>query len=448
MQETDLTRKSIAIVGAQWGDEGKGKVVDLLSDRAQTRVRNDRDNSINCIIKQVAQYGKPLLVRRYQGSDNAGHTLVVNKVKYALHLVPSGILIPEAYNLVGQQVFVNPRAAMKEFKGLMQMGVSVSSDNIGIAANAHVTLDYHLEADGKNFKDKRRTSTGKGVGPTATDKQARVGMRFVEFLDPVIAKEALQKRYPEGMPEEYGSIDTFLDSYAQEREFLLPFMVQEHQINKLHGNRFEIWEGAQGVMLDVDVGEYPWVTSSNPSFIPGRADLKLGVFKLYTSSAGTGGRPFVGQMNQELEAKVRMPWHEIGTTTGLPRDVGYFDIVAANYAIAAAGVDYMAGTCGDKMELLAQMGEKARLVVGYKKGSQTFTEWDALSHKRGFLNDAEPVFEEFEPWKKFSEDGELTSNAQRYVDRIQELTGKSFVMYGTGQNREEIIVKDDPWDLI
>lgn len=442
-----MTRKSIVIVGAQWGDEGKGKVVDLLSDLARTRVHDGRDDSIKCILNYNVKYAKPIIVKRYQGSDNAGHTLVVNGVRYALHLLPSGILIPEAYNLIGQQVFVNPRAAMKEFKALMQMRIPVSSGNVGIAANAHVTLDYHIEADGKNFKNKKRTSTGKGVGPTATDKQARVGMRFVEFLDPTAAEAALQKRFPKGMPKKNSSIDKFLASYAEEREFLSQFLVQEHEINKLHGSRFEIWEGAQGVMLDVDVGEYPWITSSNPAFIPGRTDLKLGVFKLYTSSAGTGGRPFLSQMDEELEAKVRIPWHEFGTTTGFPRDVGYFDVVAAKYSIEAAGIDYLAGTCGDKMELLAQMGEKAKLVVGYKKGSKVFNAWDAQFHKRGFLDDAEPVFEEFEPWKEFSKDGELSSNAQKYVDRIQELTGKKFVMYGTGQDRTEIIVKDNPWNL-
>ena len=434
-----MARKSIVIVGSQWGDEGKGKVVDLLTDLARSRVHLELDYSA---------HNKPILVRRYQGSNNAGHTLVVDRARYALHIIPSGILVPEAYNLIGQQVFVNPRAAMEEFKALMQMGVPISSNNVGIAANAHVTLDYHIEADGKNFKKKKHTSTGKGVGPTATDKQARVGMRLVEFLDPAIAKEALQKKFPKGMPKKSGDLDHFLASYEEEREFLSPFMVQEHEINKVHGSEFEIWEGAQGVMLDVDVGEYPWITSSNPAFIPGRTDLKLGVFKLYTSSAGTGGRPFIGQMDEELEAKVRTPWQEFGTTTGLPRDVGYFDVVAAKYAIEAAGIDYLAGTCGDKMELLAQIGEKAKLVVGYKKGSKICDAWEASFHKRGFLQDAEPVFEEFDPWEKFSKDGKLTPNAQRYVDRIEELTGKSFVMYGTGQERNEIILKDNPWNLI
>src|SRR3989344_1997256 len=288
MAEDKVTRKSIAVIGSQWGDEGKGKILDLLAWLAQSMTSSRMD------------YSKPILVKRYQGSDNAGHTLFVNGMRYALHLVPSGILISEAYNLIGQQVFVNPRAATREFKELIQKGVSVSSGNLGIAANAHVTLDYHIEADGRSFREKRRTSTGKGVSPTAADKQARVGIRFAEFLDPTVAKEALRKRFPKGMPKKFGDIDTFLASYAQEREFLLPFLVQEHEINRLHGSAFEIWEGAQGVMLDVDVGEYPWTTSSNPAFIPGKTDLRLGVFKLYTSSAGTGGRPFLGQMGEEL----------------------------------------------------------------------------------------------------------------------------------------------------
>jgi len=433
-----MRRKSIAIIGAQWGDEGKGKAVDLLTKLAQTRVDSKSDSD--------GTSGKPILVRRYQGSNNAGHTLVADGVKYALHLTPSGVLIPEAYNLIGQQVFVNPRAAMEEFKGLMEMGVAVSSNNLGIAANAHVTLDYHVDEDSKYFENENRTSTGKGVAQTARDKQARVGIRLVEFLDKDTFKEALEKKFHGNYLMKW-SLDPIVESYKEEREFLAKFLVQEHEINKLHGSQFEIWEGAQGIMLDVDAGEYPWTTSSNPSFIPGKTDLRLGIFKLYTSSAGTGGRPFVGQMDGELESRVREPWYEFGTTTALPRDVGWFDAAAARYAIESAGIDYMAGTCGDKMELLAGIGEKVKLLVGYKKGSRIFNEWDASFHKRGFLRDAEPVFEEFEPWEKFSKDGELTSNAQRYADRIEELTGKEFIMYGTGPGRDEIILKENLWDL-
>lgn len=436
-----MARKSIAIIGSQWGDEGKGKFVDLLTRLAQLRVQDRLDYDPDTLNKQI-------LVRRYQGSDNAGHTLVVDGVKYALHLTPSGILIPEAYNLIGQQVFVNPRAAIKEIKGLIERGVPISSRNLGIAANAHMTLQYHVDEDTKYFESEKRSSTGKGVAQTSRDKQARIGVRFVEFLDPNVFREALGKKFPQGIPEKYGSFEEFLDSYAEERDFLEQFVVQDHEVSRLHGSQFEIWEGAQGVMLDVDVGEYPGTTSSNPSFIPGKYGLKLGILKLYNSSAGTGGRPFVGQMEEELESRVRKPWYEFGTTTDLERDVGWFDVVAAKYAVEAAEMDYLAGTCGDKMELLAQLGEKAKLVVGYKKGSKTYSEWNAQFHKRGFLKDAEPVFEEFEPWKKFSENDQLTPNAQRYVDRIQELTGREFIMYGTGPGRNEIIINKDPWNLV
>ncbi|HLD00753.1 MAG TPA: adenylosuccinate synthetase [Candidatus Nanoarchaeia archaeon] len=433
-----VKRKSVAIVGAQWGDEGKGKIVDYLCTEASKLSRASLSPS---------SLGKPVLVRRYQGGGNAGHTVIVGDQKYQLHLVPSGILISEAYNLLGCQVFVNPRLLMTEIKGLQQRGVRISSDNFGIAANAHVTLDYHVAEDQEAFKQARHTSTGNGIKQTAVDKQARQGIRFVEFLDRTTLKEVLIARAGY-LPLKTATAEKMIASYAEAIDFLSQFLTQEHDVMRKHDANFEIWEGAQGIMLDVDVGEYPGTTSSNPAFIPGKTDLRLGVFKLYTSSAGTGDRPFVSQMDQTLEQAVRTPWDEFGTTTGKPRDIGWFDCVAARYAVEAANLDYAIGTCGDKLSILAEMRQPLKLVVGYKVGSQEYSSWDTSFHKRGQLKNAEPVVEEFKPWEGFADDnGKLTAEAQAYTERIEQLLGIDFIMYGTGPKQDDIMVLREPWDL-
>ena len=433
-----MKRRSVSVVGAQWGDEGKGKIVDLLAFLA----------------RQESQYSgtgpKPILVKRFQGGGNAGHTLVVDGETHKLHLTPSGILHREAYNLVGQQVFFNPRIGMAEFQGLIGRGVEISAENLGIAANTHMTLDYHVQADQAAYELERHTTTGNGIKQTAADKQNRVGVRFVEFLDPQWFKEALMERNSQWVYAKHGSLDAFVDSYSSEREFLQQFLTQEHVADRIHGTCYVIWEGAQGVMLDVDLGQYPSTTSSNPGFIPGKVDLRLGVLKLYTSSAGTGKRPFVPQIGGDLEEELREAWGEFGTTTGKPRDVGWFDAVAARYAVEAANIDYVVGTCGDKLEYLSALGVKPRIVVGYQVERKIHLEWDSSFHKRGYLHQATPVFEEFEPWNKFTEeDGQtLTPNAQTYVNRIEQLTGRKFVILGTGPAQHEMIVRENPFDLI
>ncbi|MBS3169376.1 adenylosuccinate synthetase [Candidatus Woesearchaeota archaeon] len=431
-------RKSIAVIGGQLGDEGKGKIVDYVVQQAAQKVHT------------TDAYHRPILVRRYQGGANAGHTLTVNGQRHALHLVPSGILEPQAYNLIDQQVFVNPRFLVEEIQRLQTVGVAVSPDNLGIAANAQVTLDYHVADDQVDYTKKQRSSTGNGIRQTAVDKQNRVGIRFVEFLDQKAFRNALKERFPNGFPEQYDSLESFIDSYAAERDFLQGFVTQSHVANKRHGRDYEIWEGAQGVLIDVDVGLYPDVTSSNPAFIPGKTDLRLGVFKLYKSSAGTGKRPFVSQMPQKLQRTVRKPWGEFGTTTHKPRDIGWFDAVAAKYAVEAAQIDVAVFTCGDKMELLSQLGVKPKIVVSYDVGGIGFREWNHSFHKRGFLHHVTPVFEEFEPWRNFTEqDGRsLTPQAACYVRRIEELLERECILIGTGPGREEMIVRKNPYDLI
>ena len=425
--------KSVGIVGIGVGDEGKAKVAVYLVSSA-----------LKNLLVLPTEIGKPVGVERYQGGGNAGHTVEINGIQHKLNNIPCGILYEHTYNLMGQKTFVNPREVVTEVGRLRKRGIKISESNFGIAANAHVTLDYHILEDQIIFKSEKRTSTGSGIKQTAIDKQGRVGMRFIEFLDVQLMKEILQERFPAGLPEQLGNLDSFVAGYDPERDFLKSFAAQEHLVRKIHGSQFWIGEGAQGALLDVDAGLYPGITSSNPLDVPNRPETILGVLKLYTSSVGQG-RPFVAQIESTLEKYLRDEWREYGTTTGKPRDLGWADTVALRYAVGAGNVDALAGTCGDRLEILSKVGQKVKLVVAYEIDGKRYDEWDLSFHRRDTLYKAKPVFEEFEPWEKFvdSSGEKLTSNAQRYVDRIQELVGKEFMMLGTGPGQDDMVVYKD-----
>ncbi len=420
--------KTLAIIGGQTGDEGKGKIVDAVVNLASKRIQN--------------HYGKPIGVMRFQGADNAGHTLNINGKEIKLHTVPSGIFAAQAYNLNGSGMFVNPRSLKQEIDYLHRLGAAITPENFGVAANAHVILDYHTHEDACNLMKAVHTSTGKGVMPVSRDKQARVGIRFVEFLDPKIMGECLRRRFPKGMSE--GPIEAFVESYAKERVALAPFVVFEPAVLKKQGSEYWIGEGAQGFMLDVDYGAYPGITSSNSAIPPRLFKEILGVFKLYCSSVGLGDRPFVGQLEPELEMILREKWHERGATTGKARSLAWFDAVAANYAIESAGINYLAATCGDRMEELANLGVKPKITTAYEVDGRCYEGWESSFQRRDTLYRAVPVLEEFEPWEKFAEpDGALTPKAQAYVRRIEALLGKEFVMFSNGPKREDLIFRKD-----
>lgn len=425
-----------AVIGLQTGDEGKG-------------VRDVRIVE-NAVERSGFEPGdKPRVWNmRFQGGANAGHTAVKNGETYKLHQIPSGVLIPGSFNLMGEGVFFNPRSAVEELRGLQERGIEISPKNFGIASNAHVTLAYHTEEDRVDLEKQKHTSTGSGIKQTAVDKVGRVGLRFEEFLDRDTFRDVLkEKRFPDFFPARLGSIEEFVDSYQDYVDFLKDFSVLQSKI--VHGQEFQygIGEGAQGFRLDVDRGLYPGVTSSNPSMIPFRADVILGVMKLYESSVGHD-RPFIGQMPEKLEGIVREKWGETGTTTGLPRDLGYVDIVAINNAIESSEVDYLIGTCGDRLEVMHELGEPVKLVVAYEIDGTIYEEWDTSFHNRNTLYHANPIFERFSPWKRFVDDNnELTGNAQKYVDRIQELTGREFILMGTGQGIQDVIEYKNPLDL-
>jgi adenylosuccinate synthase len=425
----------LALIGLQTGDEGKGKVVVHVARKAVD------------YLPQTSEEPHRVVVARWAGGANAGHTTISDGVTYKLHQLPSGIIVPRTYNLMAEGCFFNVRRGMQEIRELQQLGVQISPANFGIASNAHVTLDYHTNDDQADHKKAKHTSTGMGIKQTAVDKFGRVGIRFEEFLDrPTFVDFLRERRFPHGLPPELGDLERFADSYAEEREFLEQFSVL--QTNVLTNPEIEmvIWEGAQGFRLDVDRGYYPGVTSSNPSIVPSQVAKILGVVKLYESSVGHD-RPFVGQVqNAELEARLREQFGEFGTTTGLPRGIGWFDAVAVAHAVKSTQTDYLVGTCGDRLEYLAKINEPVRIVTAYKINGKTHTQWDKSFHNRRTLYRAEPVFEEFAPWDRFvdPDSRKIHPNAQRYLNRIQDLVGAEFVMLSHGPGEDDIIELKDP----
>jgi len=388
----------------------------------------------------------PLLVVRYQGGGNAGHTLVVDGIIYKLHQIPSGIISPKAFNLLGEKMYVDPVKLMQEIQSLREKGIGVSPDNIGISANAHMTLEYHVADDKKDLhRPGKNESTGSGNKQTAKDKYFRTGMRFVEFLDGQSMEAILNKvGSVDWIRENHGSVVAFVKQYDFAREYLVPFLVSQHDVLKVHGYTHTIFEGAQAIMLDVDKGQYPGITSSNPVIVPHKTDVIVGMLKLYLSSVGTAERAFMTKMqDSDLEYTLQDQWGEVGTTTGLRRELGWFDAVAARYAVETTDTDYLVGTRGDSLETLHHMGAPLFIATAYKINGKTYDRWDPSFFNRFTLADVEPVLQEMPTWNIFSSDGVLSPNAQHYIDTIQQLLDKEFVLLGTGPSREDILVRKD-----
>lgn len=420
-----IMKKNIAVIGCQNGDEGKGKVETYLAP----------------LLINLAG-GRDILVYRYQGGSNAGHTAIIGRKKYALHQLPSGLVIPQTYGLLGKGMFIEPRGLVKEIQALSSTGIILDNLRLGISSKAHVTLDYHLYDDQSFFNLAEHTSTGSGIKQTARDKANRTGIRFVEFLDRDLLVSILkEKTFPLGMPERYGSYEQFADSYAEERKLLAPFLALEHEVFRKFD--YALAEGAQGLLLDIDDGQYPGITSSNPAQPAHRPDLYLGVFKMYVSSVGIGDRPFVTEMDPELQNKLIRPWGEFGTTTKKPRHLGWFNTVEGNYAIKSAHIDALAGTKLDDLELLAKFGEKIKVCTAYELGGKKYDRWHADFDRRDVLAKAKPIYIEFDPWDQTVEkDGKtLTPHAERYVSGLEDLLEKKFSLLGVGPEQKQVLIR-------
>lgn len=423
---------SVAIIGSQWGDEGKGKIIDYLAKKADVVVRG-------------------------QGGNNAGHTLVVKDKKYALHLIPSGILNPNAINIIGNGVVFDPKGFLEEIQMLKKD--NIDTKNIKISDRAHVIFEYHKKIDelAENSRgDNKIGTTKKGIGPCYMDKTERSGIRVCDLLDKEIFKEKLKEQVEkknEIIEKIYGGEKFNFDKLYQEnltyieeiKEYIDDTSVVLY--NSIKEGKKVLFEGAQGTLLDLDLGTYPYVTSSHPTsggfcvgsgIGPNMIKDVLGIVKAYTTRVGKG--PFVTELFDATGDKIRKNGNEFGTTTGRPRRCGWFDSVIVRYAARVNGLTSISLMLLDVLSGF----EKVKICTGYKLGDKIITEFPASLE---LIEKCEPVYEELDGWNeditgatKFEE---LPVNAQKYVQRIEELTGVKASIISIGPKRTQTIIRQE-----
>jgi adenylosuccinate synthase len=422
---------AIVLIGAQWGDEGKGKATDLLGDRVQWVVR-------------------------YQGGNNAGHTVVLpTGENFALHLIPSGILTPGVMNVIGNGVVVDPSVLLDEIAGLEARDVDTS--RLLISADAHLIMPYHVAIDKvteRYLGAKKIGTTGRGIGPCYQDKIARVGVRVQDLLDEKIFRQKVEAALEfknQVLVKVYNRKALNADQVADEvlaagDKFAHRIADTRLRLNQaLERGETVLLEGSQGTLLDVDHGTYPFVTSSNPTsggasagsgIGPGRITTVLGILKAYTTRVGSG--PFPTELNDDSGEYLRKTGGEFGVTTGRSRRTGWFDAVIARYAVRVNGItDYFL----TKLDVLSGL-EKVPVCVGYEvDGFRT----DDMPMTQTDVHHAIPIYEELPGWfedisgcRTFEE---LPANAQAYVKRIEELSGARVSAIGVGPGREQTIVR-------
>lgn len=422
---------TVVIVGAQWGDEGKGKVIDYLAAEADVVVRG-------------------------QGGNNAGHTVVVGDKKYALHLIPSGILYPETINVIGNGVVFDPEGFLNEVAKLEAEGVNTK--NIKISDRAHVIFPYHKVIDALAEKargDKMIGTTKKGIGPCYMDKVERSGIRICDLMekDVFIEKVTAQiERKNEIIEKLYGgepvNKNEIIEKYLEYAEKIRAYVDDTTVIvyDEVKSNKKVLFEGAQGTLLDIDLGTYPYVTSSHPisggftigsGIGPNMIEEVLGIAKSYTTRVGKG--PFVTELDNEVGDKIRIAGNEFGTTTGRPRRCGWFDAVMVKYAARINGM-----TCIALMLLDVLTGfDKIKICTGYKLGDEVIDYFPASLNR---LSKCEPVYEELDGWNEDISEAksfeELPENAKKYIARIEELLELPVKIVSIGPKRSQTIVRD------
>jgi len=419
---------AVVLVGAQWGDEGKGKATDLLGDRVD-------------------------YVVRYQGGNNAGHTVVIAGEKYALHLVPSGVLTPGVVPVIGNGVVVDPGFLLEELAYLEGRGIS--TDKLLISANAHLIMPHHRALDRvtERFLGKAQIgTTGRGIGPAYGDKVARMGVRVQDLFDPGILRAKLELTLREKnqlLTKVYNrkglAVDEVVEEYleygVQLRRYVTDTSLVLH--NALRDGKLVLLEGGQGTLLDVDHGTYPFVTSSNPTaggacagsgIGPTQITRVVGILKAYTTRVGAG--PFPTELHDEMGARLQSVGGERGVTTGRPRRCGWFDAVIARYATRVNGLTDFFLT---KLDVLSGI-ERIPVCVGYRVDGQVV---DELPLSQTDFHHAEPVYEELAGW---SDDistatsfDDLPKNAQSYVKALEEMSGAPISAIGVGPGREQTL---------
>jgi adenylosuccinate synthase len=416
------------VVGTQWGDEGKGKIIDVLAHKAD-------------------------YVVRFQGGNNAGHTVVVNGEKFILHLLPSGMLHGNGKCIIGPGVVVDPKVLLKELKTLDEKGAK--TDHLYISNRAHLIMPYHIKLDEVKEKARGKSKIGttkRGIGPCYSDKIARCGIRMVDFLNMEAFAEKLKMNLEEKNAmftkiygEEALDYDTILNEYKLYAEELKHRIIDSvPEVNKaLDENKFVLFEGAQAMMLDIDYGTYPYVTSSSPTaggvttgagVGPRKIDKIIGVMKAYTTRVGEG--PFVTELDNELGETLRTTGGEYGATTGRPRRCGWLDVVVGKYAVAINGLTDVVMT---KIDVLSGH-ETLKICTGYEIEGE-ITDTPPASIER--LEKAKPVYIEVPGWTEdisaIRNYDELPSNCKAYIKKVEELIGAPISMVSVGPDREQNI---------
>ncbi|BBH23412.1 adenylosuccinate synthetase [Paenibacillus baekrokdamisoli] len=417
---------TVVVVGTQWGDEGKGKITDFLADGAD-------------------------VVARYQGGNNAGHTILIGNKKYKLTMIPSGIFNENKVCVIGNGMVINPSALIDEINYIHEHGFS--SDNLKISDRAHIIMPYHLVLDGLEEErkgDNKIGTTRKGIGPCYMDKAARNGIRVADLLDAEEFEGKLRRLVVEKnqvIQQVYGGepidCDTVLTEYLGYAEKLRKYVTDTSVVlnDAIDGGQKILFEGAQGVMLDIDQGTYPYVTSSNPTaggvcigsgVGPSKIQQVIGVAKAYTTRVGDG--PFPTELNNETGDWIRERGHEYGTVTGRPRRVGWFDTVVVRHARRVSGIT---GLSLNSLDVLSGL-ETVKICTGYKLRGEVIEHYPASLK---LISECEAVYEEMPGWSEDITDvktlEELPVNTRRYVERVSELTGIPIAIFSVGRNREQ-----------
>lgn len=422
---------TVVIVGAQWGDEGKGKIIDYLAGEAD-------------------------VVVRAQGGNNAGHTVVVEDKKYALHLIPSGILYPNTVNVIGNGVVFDPEGFLKEVEKLEARGIS--TDNIKISDRAHVILPYHRVIDtlSENARGEDLIgTTKKGIGPCYMDKVERSGIRICDLMDKNIFIDRVSKQIERknniiekiygGQPLDKNEIiNQYIDYADRIRKYVDDTTVIVYEAVK--AGKKVLFEGAQGTLLDIDLGTYPYVTSSHPisggftvgsGIGPTMIEEVLGIIKAYTTRVGKG--PFVTELDNEIGERIRIVGNEFGTTTGRPRRCGWFDVVMVKYAARINGLTALSIMLLDVLSGF----DKVFICTGYRTGDKIIEHFPASLETLGMC---EPVYEAMDGWQEditaCENYEELPLNAKKYIDRLEDLIGIPVKIISVGPKRHQTIIRD------
>ncbi len=428
---------NVAVIGAQWGDEGKGKIVDLLAQQSD-------------------------VVVRFQGGNNAGHTLVVNGQKTILHVIPSGALHRDKVCVIGNGVVLDAEVLLHELQELRQQGHLQNDSQLRISEQAHLIMPYHRAID--QARERMRGAgkigtTGRGIGPTYEDKAARVGIRVIDLLEEDTFREKLEHNIAEKnvylraiLKEQALDFEEIHRTYSGYREKLAPYVTDTGVLldEMFRDGKNVLFEGAQGTLLDLDHGTYPFVTSSNTviggvcsgaGVGPRHLHEVMGISKAYTTRVGSG--PFPTELTGPEGEKLRQDGDEYGATTGRPRRCGWFDAVAVRHAVRLNGLTGIALT---KLDVLTGL-PKIRVCTAYQAGARLLRHFPASLK---VMESLEPVWEEFEGWQEpvsgARSVADLPANARRYMERLEELVETEIVIASIGPDRDQTILIKNPFD--